>query len=230
VALNAASAPAVVFQQGDTYGGTPAKAPDFMAWEGTPQTGRLLVLDIERKLFELRPGSLPAFLPLRKTATWASVAGIATYDGNLYVLDPTGNQVHRYLPALTGFDSEPTPALSGQLRLQDAVALDVDGGDIFVALKDGDVHRFRNGDDIGFDLRGIDRPPRSPTGLVALTDEVYIADSGNKRIVVAGRDGVFRRQFVSNAFTDVRALGIDPTGAQLYVVVNDALVTAPIVR
>ena len=232
VSLNAATPPTVVFQQGDTYGGTPAKAPDYMTWEGTPQTGRLLVLDIERKLFELRPGSLPAFLPLRKTATWTSVAGIATYDGNLYVLDPTGNQVHRYLPALTGFDSEPSPALGGQLRLQDAVALDVDGGDIFVVLKTGEVHRFRSGDDAGFDLRGIDRPPKSPTGIVALpgASEVYIADSGNKRIIVAGRDGVFRRQFVSNAFTDMRALGIDPTGAQLYVVVNDALLTAPVVR
>jgi hypothetical protein len=35
---------------------------------------------------------------------------------------------------------------------------------------------------------------------------------------------------VSNAFTDLQALAVDPTGGTLYVVVGDALLSAPIVR
>jgi hypothetical protein len=107
VPLNAQNQPSIIFSEGQTYGGTPAKKPMFFTWEGDGDTGRLLVLDAERKLFAVRPGSLPEPLALRRTNTWQSVAGIAAYDGNLYVLDPNGNRVHRYLTAASGFDSEP---------------------------------------------------------------------------------------------------------------------------
>jgi hypothetical protein len=221
--------PQIVYKDGDTYGDAVAKAPAFFTWQGDDDSGRLLILDKERKLFELHPGSGPRPLPLRRTGTWSSVAAIATFDGNLYVLDPTANQVHRYLPAAEGFDSEPTTLLNGQIELDDAVAMAVDG-DIFVALEDGHVRRFRNGSDAGFPLGGIDRPitAASDIAVVAEAQEVYVADTGNKRVVVAGKDGSFHRQLVSGAFTDLRAIATDTAAAQLYVVIGDTLLTAPI--
>jgi hypothetical protein len=231
VPLASQAPPAQVFEEGETYNGTPAKKPVLIAWEGSATGGRLLVLDAERKLFELRPGSLPAPLTLRRSSSWSSAAAIAAYDGNLYVLDPAGNQVHRYLPASSGFDSEPTAALTGQNRLTDAETLAV-GGDIYVGLKDGVVRRYSTGVEAPFQLASIDRPLKTVTDIVASTtsDEVFLADAGNKRIVAASRDGRFLRQYVSNALTDIRALALDPTGSQLYVVVGDALLTAPVVR
>jgi hypothetical protein len=231
VPVGASGAPVVVFQENENYGGVPAKKPIYTAWEGSPTAGRLLVLDAERKLFEIRTGGTPSSLNLRRSSTWSSVAGIAAYDGNLYVLDPAGNQVHRYLPAASGFDSEPTAALTGSNRLSDAEVIAVDA-DIYIALKSGEIKRFRGGAEAGFPLGGLDRPLKTVTGIavVAATDEVYIADSGNKRVVVAGRDGAYRRQFVSNAFTDVRTVATDPTGTQLYAVVGDSLLGAAIPR
>ncbi|HLF08518.1 MAG TPA: hypothetical protein VI789_04125 [Dehalococcoidia bacterium] len=215
---------AIVYQDGESYGGTPAKKPLYLTWEGNASSGRLLVLDTERKLFEVRPGSQPAPLALRRSNTWSSVAGIATYDGNLYVLDPRGNQVHRYLPAATGFDSEPTAVLTGSRDLASAQGIAVDA-DIFVFLKDGRVRRFRGGNDMDFPLGGIDRALKAPTdiAIVSGSEEIFLADSGNKRVVVANKDGNYRRQFVSNSFTDLRALALDATGAQLYVIVGDTL-------
>ncbi len=223
--------PQIVYAEGEAYGEAIAKAPAYFTWQGPDDTGRLLVLDEERKLFELRPGSEPRPLPLRRTGTWSSVAGIATYDNNFYVLDPRANQVHRYLPAAEGFDSEPSVLLNGQIELEDAVALAIDG-DIFVVLEDGHVRRFRNGADAGFSLGGIDQPitAASDIAIVPEAQEVYIADTGNKRVVVAGKDGSFHRQLVSGAFTDLRAIAIDTSAAQLYVVIGDAILTAPIVR
>ncbi len=231
VALNAQNQPAIIFTEGQTYGGTPAKKPMFFAWEGDADTGRLLILDGERKLFAVRPGSLPEPLALRRTNTWQSVAGIAAYDGNLYVLDPNGNKVHRYLTAASGFDSEPESILTGAVDLKDAVSLAVDG-DVFVLKRTGQVLRFAQGAPADFKLGGVDRPLTGPNAMqvTGATGDVYISDAGNKRIVVAGKDGVFRRQFTSNAFTDIRALGVDPIGGQIYVIVGDALLTAPLIR
>jgi hypothetical protein len=223
--------PAVVYQEGETYGGLPAKKPAYLTWEGDPASGRLLVLDAERKLFVIRPGTQPEPVSLRRTNTWVSHQGLATYGGNLYVLDPDGRQVHRYLPSANGFDSEPNFAVSGQASLANAVALDVDV-DIFVVRQDGAVSRYRNGVDLGFPLAGIDRPLAAPTEIIAPpnSDEVYVVDSGNKRIIVASREGGFLRQLVSNSFTDLAAVAIDSLASQLYVVVGDALLTAPIIR
>ena len=154
---------------------------------------------------------------------------MAAYDGNLYVLDPRGKQVYRYLPAAAGFDSEPGPAVSNH-DLTDAQGLVVDG-DIFVIGRDGQLRRFKGPNDAGFPFSGLDRPLEGRNQRVAVfgaADEVYVADSGNKRVVVTTREGVFRRQLVSNAFTDLRALALDPATNQLYVVVGDALLSAPL--
>ena len=39
-----------------------------------------------------------------------------------------------------------------------------------------------------------------------------------------------RHQLVSNEFTDLRTISVDASGAQLYLIVGDQLMTAPIVR
>ncbi len=221
----------VVYEEGGQYGEAQAKAPAFFTWQGPDDTGRLLVLDAERKLFEIRPGSPPSPVALRRTGTWNSVGGIATFDQNLYILDPEANQVHRYLPAAEGYDSEPDVLLAGQIQLQAAVGLAIEG-DIYVVLSTGEVRHFQNGSDAGFALGGIDVPIEAANDIEAVpaSSELYISDSAAKRIVVAGLDGAFHRQLVSSAFTDLRAIAIDAAASQLYVVIGDQLLTAPIVR
>jgi hypothetical protein len=230
IAVPAAGGPlAVVFESGASYGGVAARQPQFLTWEAAG--GRLLVLDAERKLFALRLGEPPANLPLRRTAAWSSVADIAAYDGRLYVLDPAANQVHRYLPSAAGFDSEPTNALAGSPNLAGAVDLAVDR-DVFVLTKEGTVRRFRDGIESAFTFAGIDRPLDAPSSLVlaANSGEVFVADSRNKRIVVADREGQFRRQLVSPSFIDLRALAVDAAGAQLFALAGDSLLTGAVPR
>jgi hypothetical protein len=221
--------PRVVFENGATYGGTPAKQPAQMTWDAT--NNRLLILDLERKLFELRPGSAPQPLALRRTTAWSSVTAIAAYDGNLYVLDPRGNQVHRYLPAASGYDSEPTIALGGQVPLSGARNLAVDA-DFFVTYDDGRVRRFRSGAQADLLFGGIDRPIVAPSSVSIMRAEgvLIVADTGNKRAVVADLNGPFRRQYVSSAFTDLRAIAVDAGAGQLYALVGDTLLTAPMPR
>ena len=103
-------------------------------------------------------------------------------------------------------------------------------GDIFVIGRDGLVKRFKGGADAGFPLSGLDRPLKGAVSLALLSpaDEVYVADSANKRVVVTNRDGIFRRQLVSNAFTDLRSIAVDAASGQIYVVVGDALLASPL--
>jgi hypothetical protein len=54
VPLAAPGPPAVIYEDGQTYSGTAARRPQFLTWDES--SNRLLVLDQERKLFEVRPG------------------------------------------------------------------------------------------------------------------------------------------------------------------------------
>src|SRR4029079_7950476 len=96
----------------------------------------------------------------------------------------------RYLPAQQGYDSEPDDLLKGQPSLTNAQGMSVDA-DIYIYFKDGSLHRFTDGSDSGFALPGIDRAIKSVVGVnvYASASEVYIVDSGNKRVVVASKDG-----------------------------------------
>jgi hypothetical protein len=227
VPLSLPGPPVVLFEENQTYGGAIARRPQHIAWDSSQN--RLLLLDSERKLFDVRPGAVQP-LALRRANSWTSVSGIEAYDGNLYVLDPAGNQIHRYLPAASGFDSEPTTLLSNQAAISNTEAFAVQG-DIFLLTEDGGIRRFRGGGESTLRLAGIDRALDAPSAIVAVPDsDLYIADSGNKRIVVVDREGVFRRQLVSNAFTDLRPIAVDPTVGRIYVVVRDAVLASPLPR
>jgi hypothetical protein len=226
VPLSPPGAPVVVYSENASFGGSTARRPDFMAWDETGS--RLLVLDSERKLFEVRATSVQQ-IGLRKTNVWSSVVDIAAYDGNLYILDPKGKQIYRYLPAANGFDSEPTALLPADTALSNAESLSVQE-DLLVLTDDGTVRRFRAGTDATLPLSGIDQPLNSPSIIIAAADSelVFIADSGNKRIVVCNRDGVYQRQYIDNALTDVKAIAVAPGAGQLYAVVGDSLLTSPL--
>ena len=45
------------------------------------------------------------------------------------------------------------------------------------------------------------------------SNRIVVADTGNKRIVVASSDGRFIRQIVSPTFTDLRAVAVDEGAA-----------------
>jgi hypothetical protein len=219
-------APRVALREGDEIGGAAAARIERIAW--APGLNALLALDAERRLYAIPPGGEPRPLALRDAAEWRSAGAIATYEGNLYVLDAAGGAVWRYVPTEGGFDSERQSVLAASdlSAASDLVA----AGDVY--LLDGDrVRRFNSGQELTFPLAGIDRPLASPAGLAVdlAKGEVYIADRGNRRIVVTTLDGVFLRQLTSPSFTDLRDVAADP-GGRLFVLNGDALLELPAAR
>ena len=228
-----AAAPALVYQPGEEYGGVMARPPLALAWE--EGRGRLLLLDEGRTLFGV-PGSgagAPAVLPLRGVEEIRAVTGLATYTGNLYLLDPEGGEVWRYLPAGEGFDSE-RQGLLGGAQIAEARALAVDG-DLYL-LQDDALRHFRLGEELPELLAGIDAFPEAAAGVAEdrLRGVIYVGDRERKRIVVSDRAGSFLRQYRHVDFDDLRGLALEPDGELLYVLTGrgvfafDPLAGAPL--
>lgn len=219
--------PSEVYRTGEQYGGSMARDPAAIAWDAS--TARLLVLDAGRTLFAIadEPGAEPVPLPIRDAVEMRSIVSIAVYLGNLYLLDPASGEVWRYLPASEGFDSERSGTLGGQ-EIDGATDLAVDG-DVFV-LDDGTLRRFSQGREQVPMLDGLDQAVQSAEGLVqdVLRGLFYIADRGERRVVVGDRAGLFVRQYRHADFTDLRGLAVAPDGQRVYVLSGSGIVSFPV--
>jgi hypothetical protein len=213
----------VVLQEGELAGVVRASRPRYMLWsQAEGEDGRLLVLDDQYRLFAVAPGGTAAPLVLRDAQEWGSLDGASVFGGNLYVLDAASNQVWRYPPTDSGFDSERS-ALLGEVDLSGATGLFVDG-DVFVPTERSGIRRFAHGAEEPFPLTGIDRGLMAPGSLTSDGQEgLLLVDRGNKRLVTLSPDGEFRAQFVSRTFTDLRSAAVDADAGLLYVLVGGSL-------
>jgi hypothetical protein len=213
----------VVFQEGELAGVVEASHPLYILWwQPDGEQGRLLVLDDQRHLFSLVPGGEAAPLVLRGAQEWGGLDGAATFGGNFYILDVASNQVWRYPPTDSGFDSERS-GLLGEVNLSGAAALAVQG-DLYLITGKGGIRRFAHGVEEPFALAGIDRSLLSPASLTADGQGgLLVADRGNKRLVSLSAGGEFQAQFVSRTFTDLRSADVDAGAGLLYVLVGDSL-------
>ena len=218
------------YRSGVRYGAVLASRPSVIAWDDA--ASRLLLIDEARRLFALVPGEIPTALPLRDADELGAIDAIAAYQGNLYILDTLGAEVWRYRPVDDGFDTERTGLIGGTLP----GAVSTGGAPHEGALRlivDGDLHllvgdlarRFRLGRQLGPLLEGIDRPLNTPVGIARDSADgvLYVADRGNRRIVVSGDDGAFLRQFVHPTLLDIRALALSPDGVTLYILTGTSI-------
>lgn len=212
--------PIEVYRTGISYGGEEAASPLAIAWDDRGK--QLLLLDQERTLFSLVPGSAPTMLILRDAGELSSIEAIAAYAGNLYVLDNDSGEVWRYLPAGMGYDSERT-GLIGGVPLDGTQKLAVDG-DLFLLTGDA-IRHFSLGRELSPLLQGIDRPLNGPAGVAEDITRglLYIADRGGRRIVVGAREGDYLRQYVHPRFLDLRGIALTQDGDTLFVLTGDGI-------
>jgi hypothetical protein len=224
--VGAAAEPFVLFEAGDLVGSEIMGSPQNIAWAADQNA--LLVMDDARRLAAITPPGQPGrVLIVRDAAAWGSSDDM-DYDGSLYVLDRNGDQVWRYPPTESGFDSEREP-LVGSFEMEQALELAV-GDTLYLVIGDDALARVSGGVGEMLSQAGIDVPLSSPGSLVPLParDSLLVADRGHGRVVVFSLDGTFRQQWTSPRFTDLRAIAVDEQANLLYVLVGSALYRTPL--
>ncbi len=177
-----------------------------------------------RRLVRTRLGSPPSGVPL----------SIGSYEGRLYMLDPGGNQLWRYVPSGDTYPENPEAyfAESPPLPFDGAVHMAIDGY-IYVLYDDGTVLKFLGGQPEPFEVRGV---PGDLSQAVALAvdpsgrgRQIYVADRGNQRVVRLSPDGAFEVQYrADEGFAELESLAIDQTTGRLYLINEGHLYVAPL--
>lgn len=93
---------------------------------------------------------------------------------------------------------------------------------LFVTKSDGSVLSYTRGVKDNFSVTGLDKPMSKITGVVADInhDQLYIADAGNKRIVIIDNKGNLVKQILNvnqDVWDDIRSIGINNDATKLYV-------------
>ncbi len=165
---------------------------------------------------------------LMGSETWRFPKLVGGFFGRFYLLDSVAGKIWRYPPAPDGYSSAPDDWLrtdTDLIRVEDMAI----GNSIYLLSADGAIDKLTAGEPDTFDTSGWDTPPENPSALFTRRPEdvksVYVADRGNSRIVQAGKDGRFERQFwlaevqaeeAGNALESVSSLFIDEIGRRAY--------------
>jgi hypothetical protein len=105
-------------------------------------------------------------------------------------------------------------------------------GNVYILYHDGTILKFLQGEQqLAFDVRGLPDDIVEPVALAVdpdgSSDVIYVADRGNRRVVVLELDGTFRAQFrADDAFDALEALAVDQAAGRLYVVSGGRLYAA----
>jgi hypothetical protein len=224
----AAKTATLVARTGQKADGTTVGNLRFLAAGGLD----LLILDAKNVLWRWRPADDKGKGTLKKVtvqgaASWGDdVTGINTFlrDAskglyNLYVVDPSEQQIRAYQPAAdgSGFPGKPTEWLATARDTSAMVSTYVDG-DLFAA-DHGALIRFVSGKDEGWDAKApkdtLLRPGPSYSLVAADADrregQIYGFDRPNGRIVALDKvDGTYRAQYRlaggAKDWSDLRAM------------------------
>ncbi len=199
------------------------------------QLSALLALDGTGKLFTYDSTRGGRRLALARPDGWQSPKRIVVYGDRLYVLDPGANVLFRFSPGNGGYTAPPDNYFQTPVQLDGVEDVAIDGA-VYLLFPDGRILRYFQGKQVPF---VADTTLSTPTAI--FTNErihhIYVADAGNKRIVVLGKEqdqaGKFVAQLVPGEgfnvdFGDIRSIFITDDEAYIYILTGHGLWRAPL--
>lgn len=128
---------------------------------------------------------------------WGDIGGLATFGGNLYLLDKGKASIYKYQAGESGFSSKRNylgPGIAPDFS--NTVSMVIDGS-VWVLFSDGRISKFVQGAPQPFSIQGIDIALSNPKAIFTNDENkyLYILDSSNKRVVVVAKDGFYNAQY-----------------------------------
>ncbi len=140
------------------------------------------------------------------------------YGTKVYTLNPDQNQIVKYERTLAGL-SKGTAWLADDSDLFKATSLALDGN-IFVATSEGKIWKLHSGKAQEFNLPVLNPPLTAPNKIFTRVDykNLYILDPPQQRVLVLSKeDNQLVKQFISDAFLDLKDLWVPPEENNIYV-------------
>lgn len=133
---------------------------------------------------------------------WSNIGGLGVYFGNLYVLDKKEGQIFKFTATDDGF-TKTNYLIGGTQDFSKASSISIDGS-VWVLLGTGEIKKFTRGKIDDLKISSLDKPFSKPSRIFtdADTNNLYVLDNGNNRIVVLSKSGIYQTQYQTNVLKD----------------------------
>lgn len=188
------------------------------AVKASPGTGVVTLSDSTVATFNpLQQAVSPIALPTPNDSE--TIVDVNVFGTRIYVLDTQNNNIFRYRQNGELYEGGESWITDSTVSVTNARSMAIDGS-VYVLQSDGTMIKLDAGvRDTNFALTDIDPALSSANKLFTdeNTENLYVLDSTNNRIVVFDKNGGLVKQITSPSFTNVVDMVVDEPNGKLYV-------------
>ncbi len=154
---------------------------------------------------------------------WGKIDDIVGFGSNVYLLDSAKSQIWKYTPTSSGY-SDKIQYFRSDASLQDAKRMLIDAS-VWVIKPNAEVLRFTAGVPDNFSASGLDKNIEGVSAFFVSdeTDNIYLIDQPNSRLVVLKKDGKYQSQYLSDKFKTATDLLVLEKEKKLYILDNNKI-------
>ncbi|MBU1016082.1 hypothetical protein KJ657_03255 [Patescibacteria group bacterium] len=158
--------------------------------------------------------------------TWKSGVDMTAYGRNLYILNPTDNQIYKYSRARSKYSN--ATAYNLDADLSDTISMAVDGN-IYILRKGGDIIKIFKGEQQNFQIDDMAASISEATQLFTLPEQkkLYVLDPVNRRVVIlekeVGSGARYLGQIYFEELPDVQGFYVNKKEDRLYLLTRKAI-------
>lgn len=163
----------------------------------------------------------------KKDKSWGDIKDIYAFAGNVYLLDANG-QIWKYLPTPDGYsDAREYLAKDTKADFGNALRMQIESS-VYVLKSGGEILRFTKGDKDNFSYAGLPSGVKDPKSIFTSsdTDNLYVLDSGNSRLLILTKTGSFKGQITGDKFKTATDLAVDEVGKKVYLLEGGKIYSA----
>lgn len=186
------------------------------------QPGELVLLSTNG-LFELDLNSQPdqpVVIQLRSAEDQTNNGvQVGTFGDFIYVANDQDQTIYQYVPADEGYADPRNWVTSGGLPIQDVTSLFIDGN-VWLTNSAGEIVKMRSGQQQSFELTDVPNGFNAKLSLFssAESDNLYLLESDNRRMVVVTKEGQFLKEISSDTVASATNLFVDAEETTTYFV------------
>lgn len=155
-----------------------------------------------------------------------NVLDMSGFAGNVYLLDDKG-QIWKYLPTSDGYSGKREYLTSNtKADFSSSVRMQIESS-VYVLKQGGEMMRFTKGEKDNFGYAGLPSPVKDPKSFFVSsdTDNLYLLDSGNSRLLVLTKLGAYKAQYQGDKFATVSDLVVDEKEKKVYLLDGSKIYT-----
>lgn len=149
---------------------------------------------------------------------WGKIKDIVGFGGNVYLLDILKNQIWKYIPTTTSYSDKVAYLKENKsLDFVSSKRMEIDAS-IWILDSNNLITKYTQGAKDNFSVHGLDKDLASVSTFFTsdTTDNIYLLDSGNSRLVILDKKGEYISQYQGDKFKTADDLIVDEKNKKIY--------------